>query len=313
MIKPFKPMLPTLVTEWPVGSDWVYETKYDGYRGQLIVDHDCIHLYSRNLNLLDGTFPEIISFIKSHDFSNFIPFILDGEVCLLESERKADFPAIQKRGRLKKQEKIEQMAKTTPATFVAFDLLLLKGKDLRGLSLTSRKEKLETCNFHEVSIKNNDHVQLVSVESNPESLWRAIEDERGEGIIAKSSKSNWETGKRTTRWLKIKNYQTGVFFITAFDKRNGYFHVGLIKDGDIVPAGLFSHGLSDKERETLIHVIKANKESESKDFIWIQPSLCVELQFIEWYHDELRQPRFSSFKLDWHWEDCTWDTMRANK
>ena len=55
-----KPMLMMDADEVPVGEDWIYEAKYDGFRAILQWNKDGIHLFSRNENLLNDLFPEII-------------------------------------------------------------------------------------------------------------------------------------------------------------------------------------------------------------------------------------------------------------
>lgn len=315
MTFPLMPMLPTLSTAWPTGEQWIYEIKYDGYRGQLFFkDHDHIELYSRNLNHLNNSFPEVITYAANHLLAQEAsPCVLDGEICILQSHAKADFSLLQKRGRLKKAEKISRATEAHPATFVVFDILLYQGTNLTTKPLVKRKQILDSLLLPKVDSSVYNPIQIVSTYTDPKQLWNAIEDYRSEGMVAKKLTSPWQSRVRTNLWQKIKNYQSGIFFITALNKSNGYFNVGLIRDERIVHVGLFSHGLTDSERETLIQVIKDNKEAETDKFISIRPSICVELNYIDWYQHELREPRFSQFRLDWHWEDCTWEKMTLNK
>ncbi len=55
-----KPMLMMDADELPVGDEWIYETKYDGFRAILQWNKEGIQLFSRNENLLNDLFPEII-------------------------------------------------------------------------------------------------------------------------------------------------------------------------------------------------------------------------------------------------------------
>ena len=59
-----KPMLLTEVLETPIGEEWMYETKYDGFRCMLVWDEQPM-LISRNGNNLTHLFPEILDFCKS--------------------------------------------------------------------------------------------------------------------------------------------------------------------------------------------------------------------------------------------------------
>lgn len=313
---PVKPMLPTLVSRIPNGNEWVYEPKYDGYRAQLIMKaNDDIKLFSRNLRDLTEQFPEILVFAKKvqEQFSPFFPLVLDGEICLLENEFKAGFDAIQIKGRTKKPERIKKLAIENPAVFVAFDVLYAK-HDLRHLALSERRVLLETIVIQQVNAEwQNSAILCMRQTRDSDSLWRLIEEVRGEGIVAKKSNSRWEAGKRTNQWVKIKNPQIGVFILTAFNKQNGFFHVGLVKDGVIAHVGLFTNGLNSDEREALITTLNKNSVQDAKEFMTVKPSICVELAYLEWTNKEIRQPSFRRFRFDVRWEDCQWERMRNNK
>lgn len=55
-----KPMRLTSAHGIPVGADWLYELKYDGFRAILIWEKDAIHLESRAGKRLNKQFPEVI-------------------------------------------------------------------------------------------------------------------------------------------------------------------------------------------------------------------------------------------------------------
>jgi bifunctional non-homologous end joining protein LigD len=313
-----KPMLPTLTINIPEGP-WGYEIKYDGYRGILYWDQTDISLISRNGNNLNESFPEIIAYLKSIQdrLSLFLPLTLDGEVCILESNYRGNFELIQQRGRLKNLVKIKELSAKHPAQFLVFDMLRLTGENLQRLSFEFRKERLkhlfkEALLPLEVSYKGKDLLQYIPYQKNAEIIWQKAADSNAEGIIAKRYDSIWSPGQRTKDWLKIKNTKSASFVICAYDKENGYFQVAVIKDGVLVSVGLFSHGIGPAEREALIQIIKQNKIKEENQWIYIKPSICVELQFLEVYKDQLREPRFIQFRFDINWEDCTWEALLKN-
>lgn len=74
-------MLLTASTEIPIGEDWLYEAKYDGFRCMLIWDEEPT-LISRNGYILNHNFPEIIDFCLEikEQIKSFIPLTLDGEI-----------------------------------------------------------------------------------------------------------------------------------------------------------------------------------------------------------------------------------------
>lgn len=309
-------MLPTLTFEVPTGSNWVFEIKYDGFRAILYWSIDKIELISRNGNILNEQFPEIINWCleSQRQFLSHLPLVLDGELCILDSPFKANFELIQQRGRLKTKDKILSLAKERPAYFLAFDLLEHTEIKLNEQQFLYRKKELKQL-FEEIKleteIKTNSKqlIQLINYQEDYESIWKIVTDNQSEGIIFKKTDSLWEAGKRTTNWFKIKNWQKAVFFITGYNKINGYFHVGLLKDHEIYEIGLFSHGISPEERQALLQVIQQNAESETKQFLQVAPGICVELFYLELYKEQLRQPSFSKFCLEMNWKDCTWGKL----
>lgn len=309
-------MLPTLHTEIPTGSDWVYETKYDGFRSLLVVTDSSIDIMSRNEKSLNKQFPEIIYQVERirDELRPHLPLILDGEIVYLTSTHFSDFEQLQIRGRLKNLDKIEIEFKKHPCCFLAFDLVKLNGKSLSTDSLKERKLMLQklfkTLKLdNEVSPLSPNHLQYVPYTTNYSKLWEEMRLEDGEGILAKHLKSKWEEGLRTQKWLKIKNYKYANFFITGYDKENGYFHVGVFQNSHIVQAGVFSHGISASEREALLTIVRENKKNETASFIEIGPAIVVEIQFLSLYKNQLREPSFSTFRFDVDIDDCTWDML----
>lgn len=308
-------MLPTLVFEAPKGNEWIYEVKYDGFRALLEWNSKYVNIISRNGNRLNDQFPEVIDYCQklTEKFSKYLPLVFDGELCILESNYKASFEQIQQRGRLKNNDKILEISQRKQAHYLLFDLLLTNGEKIVSSPFSARKEQLISM-FEEVElltkIDSNSPQLLQIIESHQEfaELWEKVKLEYSEGIIAKKKESKWEEGKRTTTWVKIKNWQKGNFFITGYDRGNGFFHVGVLRNEQVYEIGLFSHGLSPEEREALLQVIQKNHPDQAqKPFITITPSICVELYYLELYKDQLRQPSFSKFQLGISWRECKWE------
>ncbi|NLP50148.1 DNA ligase D [Bacillus sp. RO1] len=313
-----KPMLPTLHQNPPQGKDWVYEVKYDGYRCIASLETNNVSLQSRGGTELSPSFPEIVQFLKDLTHINackkMLPITLDCELVVLTSPRKANFQIIQKRGRTKTNENISKLSNEHPATLLAFDLLEIKGNTLILKKFSERKETLihlfEQTRLPLSPIVNNaSRLQYVPYSYNSEELWEQIKLEHGEGLIAKRINSTYTLGKRTTDWIKVKNYKTVTCFITAYQKENGYFHVGVFKGDSVEGIGLFSHGLTSEERTALIGVIKQNSYKEDDKFIYVKPGICVEIFYLEVYQNQLRHPEFSRFRFDVEVKECSADGL----
>jgi DNA ligase D len=319
MISAFlKPMLPSLSDKLPVGEDWVYEVKYDGFRCLLYWDHSKIVMTSRNGHHLHTIFPEIPDFLKSieNKVDHLFPLLIDGELCILENPFKANFEQIQKRGRLKQSERINQAVNLYPSTFCAFDLLAVKGQYIYHEHFLKRKEMLsgfmEALDVDTQKVIPSSFLNYISFTKDKNYIEQTVINNKSEGIVAKNIKNKWSSGTRTTHWVKVKNLKYSTFILTGYDTENGFFHVGVVREGQIMFVGLFSHGISPEEKEALIQIVKRNQSGRSDSIIMIEPSLCVELSFLEIYKDQLRQPRFVRFRFDADWEDCTWESLQKN-
>lgn len=309
-----KPMLPTLQFDPPTGNEWFYESKYDGFRCFCTIRQNEISLMSRNEKTLLPQFPEIEQFIKSIQdrIMPFLPIVLDGEIVVLENDYKADFGALQIRGRMRSENRIMEEAAKRPCRFLAFDVLSLKGQSLMVKNYIERKDLLEhlfstlQLPLHPSS-ERDEIIQMIPSYKDFDGLWEHIELSDGEGIVAKHKSSKWEEGKRSTFWIKYKNWKMVSCFVTAFDKENGYFHVAVYKEKEIYPIGLVLFGFKPEEKQALAQIVRQNKNTEDAKFIYVPPGICLEIKYLELYEGQLREPHFHQFRFDLTPEDCTYD------
>ena len=117
-------MKPIASPDIPHGDDWLYEVKYDGFRCVLQWEKDEIKLMSRNHKDLTDKFPEIINYCREKQdmLFDFLPLKLDGELVVLNHPYQANFPWIQKRGRLKSNESILKKS----LKYILFELISLR-------------------------------------------------------------------------------------------------------------------------------------------------------------------------------------------
>lgn len=305
-------MLPTLVTEIPSGNDWLYEVKYDGFRALIYVTETETKLISRNQHLLNQQFPEIVDFFEALSKQiKIAPCIIDGELCVLKTDLKANFDLIQKRGRLKNIDKIKNATKSLPVTFMAFDILMTNGDWHTQQPLFERKKLLGELFAH---AKTDQKFFLeVAAYKNGENLWTEIKKGHGEGIVAKHTESFWRAGTRSRQWLKIKNLQIATFFVLGYDQSNSFFHIGCLNNNKIKLIGKVGQGFRKEEKEALIAIVIKNQTKKLQSIIYINPSICIEVEFLELSKNELRHPKFRRFRFDKQWEDCTWEAIQKQE
>ena len=309
-----KPMLPSLTFDLPVHTDWLYEVKYDGFRAILDWDENGIELISRNGKTLLPQFPEIKEFLLRSEkyFKPFLPLRLDSELVSLENPYKANFSSIQIRGRLKSVKKINEQSAISPCRLMVFDILIIGGEPLHSQAFNKRKNKLIKL-FQSVDLNleadpyNEQLLQFVKAYENFNELWEEIVLYDGEGTVAKHKNSLWEEGKRSIQWLKYKNWKYVSCFITSFDKTNGYFNIGVYKEHKIHVIGNVLFGFKPDEKQALQQIIKQNIYSENKQFIFVNPAICLEVKYLELYDNQLREPHFDRFRFDLDPLACTFE------
>ncbi|MGM9956302.1 MAG: DNA ligase D [Peribacillus sp.] len=308
-----KPMLPTYHPEAPCSKEWIYEVKYDGFRAILTIEESKVaKLTSRNGKELLPLFPEIGEFLETLNLEGILPLQLDGELVWLTNEAKADFSEIQWRGRLRNQTLISEASTLSPCRFIVFDLLTLNGKDITKQNLSERKAMLkglgEKLHFPEnPSPHEESPIQLIGNYDTANEAMNKVILMDGEGIVAKNINSIWHE-KRSTSWIKVKNWRVFPCFITALHKENGYISISVYKDGVITPIGSVKNGMSAQDKTILHELIKKNAVEENAKFFYLHPSICIEVQFLHVHEEnELREPQFSQWLLQTIPSECTWE------
>ncbi|MGB5947623.1 DNA ligase D [Paenisporosarcina sp.] len=312
-----KPMLLTAATDIPLGKDWLYEAKYDGFRCLLEWEENGAQLKSRNGKVLSEQFPEIIGFCQElHDrIRPFLPLTLDGELVYLINNVQSSFSIVQLRGRMRTPSVIKNHVKEFPCHFVAFDLLTVKGESHTDLAFTKRKQKLkklfQTMDLP-ISINYEDtrKLQAIDVYDKSDELWNKVTVNNGEGIIAKQKMSQWQSNKRTPYWQKIKNWRYVTVVLTKYDKSNGFFHGAIYINDELVEVVTFRHGLKEDELQTLVTLFQSNGLKTGKNIWALEPSICVEIACIDFDGKHLREPRFHTFNFEKEPSDCHWQQLQ---
>ena len=168
-------------------SDYIFEPKVDGHRLIFSQESGEIRLYTRHHNDCTRQYPELHA-----PFDDDI--ILDGEVaCVDPVTGISDFETVMTRFQAKKTDKIQRLTKDLPATFVVFDILYYKGKDLRNLPLIERKAILS--NF---MMPTKAFGVTPYVEGAGEALFEQIEAWGMEGMVGKRKNSQYVSRRSDT-------------------------------------------------------------------------------------------------------------------
>jgi len=134
---PVEPMLAKLADELPVG-DYLYEPKWDGFRAIVFRSENDVYVQSRDMRPLDRYFPELHAILLERLPSNIV---IDGEI-VIATARGLDFDALQLRLH-PAASRVEKLAKETPSSFIAFDVLAVGARNLMTEPQATRRAALE--------------------------------------------------------------------------------------------------------------------------------------------------------------------------
>jgi len=209
---PVEPMLAKSVAEIPVAAGMSYEPKWDGFRCIVFRDGDEVELASRGGKTLTRYFPEVVAQAKDQ-----LPprSVVDGEIVVIRradgQQPKLDFELLGQRIH-PAASRVNMLAETTPASFIAFDLLALDDENLMDKPFEERRAKLEQALKH---VKAPVHLTPVSRDPEVGRHWFELFEGAGlDGIIAKPRDIPYEPGKRLM--FKIKHSRTADAVVAGF-------------------------------------------------------------------------------------------------
>jgi ATP-dependent DNA ligase len=312
---PLKPQLALSRKELPLGEQYRYEIKLDGFRCIAFVDGGEVFLQSRNGRPLSRYFPELV----------FPPgrYVLDGEIVVRDDEGHEDFDALGQRIH-PAASRIERLAAETPAAFVAFDLLAEEDEVLLGRSYDERRASLEALLARQPFA--DAPIELMEVTDDPARAEEWLQD--AEGAIAKEHDAAYRPGERKGM-VKVKRVRTIDAVIVGWRPGKepgtvGALILGLYDDGRLRVVGHCS-GLSSKEKKRLVGFLEPYQSGEhgsadpsrwsaGKELEWIglRPELVVEIDFDHVSAGRIRHgAKLRRWREDKPPEECLYEQLRA--
>jgi ATP-dependent DNA ligase len=304
-----------LVRELPHG-DWQYEPKWDGFRGVLENDGGELALWSRNERPLLRYFPEL------HPLGEKLPphSALDGEI-VIERDGRLDFDAMQMRLH-PAESRVRKLSAEIPAQFVAFDVLLWKGKPVHELPLEKRRRELE---------KLAKEFRISPATRDPEvaESWLDGLDAAGlDGVIAKRLGVVYLPGSRDGV-VKVKAHKTADCVVVGVRWREkptrlATLLLGLNRDDgelDYVGSAAVAASRHDEILKRIEPLLKgAPDRGFSEPNRWgggelaesaIKPKLVVEVRYDKVQGNRFRHgTKLIRFREDKDPDQCTWREVR---
>lgn len=305
-LKFVEPMKAMSLPPPPYDGQWLYEVKFDGFRIIAVKNARSVELWSRNRNCLNERFPQVVEAIQKLSIKSCV---LDGELCALNETGQSSFQLLQ-----------NFIPGTHPLAYYIFDLLFEDSRDLRALPLLERKERL-----NEILSHPDDPIRLSAFfVQKPQHVLAKMRSVGLEGSIAKLKNSPYESGHRSTAWIKIKFHKGQEFVIVGYTwprKSRRYFGsllLGYYQNKRLIFAGRVGTGFNEKSLKGIYGRLKPleieqpqveeikepsgrwrPKGWKASDTRWVKPKLVAQVQFTEWTSDGiLRHPSFQGLRED---------------
>jgi ATP-dependent DNA ligase len=261
---PIEPMLAKLSDELPDG-DYLYEPKWDGFRAIVFRGTGDVYIQSRDSRPLDRYFPEL------HDvlLERLPPdCVIDGEI-VIATAHGLDFDALQLRLH-PAASRVEKLAKETPSSLVAFDVLAIGQRDLMETPQSERREALEKLLAR---VRRPVHLTPVTRDRATALDWLTRFEGAGlDGVIAKLASGTYLPGKRAM--IKVKHARTAECVVAGFRwHKSGNDAVGSLLLGLYDDSGVLQHvGVTSSftmaTRRQLAKELAPLRKNAMKDHPW---------------------------------------------
>jgi ATP-dependent DNA ligase len=208
--KNYRPMEAEPASELPMGPQWHYEPKWDGFRCLAFRDGPTIDLHSKSQKPLTRYFPELVAVLGALKAKIFV---LDGEIVIPVAGNLAFDDLLMRIHPA--ASRIEKLSQATPSLFIVFDLLVdNKGKNLVQLPLVDRRHRLEAFIKTFVSEKGPLRISPATKDLNRARKWFHM-GVGLDGIVAKRTDLPYQSGERFGM-QKIKKQRTADCVVGGF-------------------------------------------------------------------------------------------------
>ncbi|HYZ16077.1 MAG TPA: ATP-dependent DNA ligase [Candidatus Acidoferrum sp.] len=182
-------------------ASWLVEDKYDGIRVQAHVTPERVSLFSRTLNDVAASYPEVVDALRAIPGS----FALDGEVVAVRNGRVLPFRYLQ--GRLQRKDVSPDLLDEIPVRYVAFDALARDDAFFLDLPLEERRARLAELIGGSTGALELAPWTALEAGAAAETIHERFEDSRlrgNEGLVFKRTDAPYTPGRRGKAWLKLK-------------------------------------------------------------------------------------------------------------
>ena len=296
LARSYAPMEALLVDELPVGSEWQYEPKWDGFRCLAFRDGAKVDVMSKAGKPLTRYFPELVELLRQVRAKRFV---LDGEI-VVPKDGELSFDELLLRIH-PAASRITKLAAESPASLIVFDLLVdAKGKSLVERPLSERRAALEA--FVAAEVPSALRIKLSPATTKMATVKQWFRSVGGglDGVIAKQRELPYQSGTRDGM-RKMKSMRTaecvvGGFRYASKGKLVGSLLLGLYDDGGLLHHVGFTSNIPNAEKPAITKRLEAlvkppgftgqapggpSRWSTARSAEWqpLAPKLVVEVQY----------------------------------
>lgn len=305
---PIQPQLALTRKALPLGEEWAYEQKLDGFRAIVFIDGEDAYIQSRGGKALARYFPEL-GFPAGR-------YVLDGELVIRDAEGNLEFDALQSRIH-PAESRIALLAGEIPADYVAFDLLAEGDESLLETPFGERRQRLDA-----LAARTGIEVSTLSADPAQGEKWLR----RTEGTMAKQLDALYVPGKRKGM-AKVKREREIDCVVMGWrpgkeEGTVGSLILGLYDGEELRSVGHISGFSAEAKRglRTLLEPLETGESGTAepsrwtggRDLEWValRPELVIEVGYDHAAAGRIRHgARFRRFRDDKDPRECTFDLL----
>lgn len=317
------------VEEIPIGPEWQYEPKWDGFRCLAFRDGDSVELQSKSGQSLTRYFPDVAESLRALRSKKFV---LDSELVVPVG---GDFSFDDLLQRIHPAaSRVNKLSKEHPAAMIVFDLLAdADGKALVETPLIERRKKLEK--FADGNFKNGIKLSPATTDIKLAKAWYTSPGSNLDGIIAKRLDLPYVSDDRSGM-QKIKRQRTADCVVGGFryaEKKKvvGSLLLGLYDSDGLLHHVGFCSAIKVEERASLTAKLKKlikppgftgrapggpSRWTQGRSTEWqpLDAKLVVEVSFDHVTGERLRHgTRLIRWRPEKAPDQCNMDQLRQKK
>jgi ATP-dependent DNA ligase len=297
---PSEPMLAKLADELPQAGGYLYEPKWDGFRALVFRGDKDVFIQSRDSRPLDRYFPDLHDALLERLPKNCV---VDGEI-VIATANGLDFDALQLRLH-PAESRVAKLAKETPASFVAFDLLASGERSLLAVAQGERRASLE-----KLLGKARPPLYLTPATRDRDVAldWLTRFEGAGlDGVIAKPVESPYLPGKRAM--IKVKHARTADCVVAGFRWHKsgkdavGSLLLGLYDDNGVLQHVGVTSAFTMATRKALVKELGPLRKNAIEDHPWR-----------DWAGAAAESSRMPGAQSRWSaGKDLSWEPLRIER